>query len=31
MDIDKQGNLWLADSGVGKLTRVTIKRTSGTR
>ena len=24
MDIDKQGNLWLAESGVGKIARVTI-------
>ena len=31
MDIDKNGNLWLAESGVGKIARVTIKRTSGTR
>jgi len=27
--IDKTGNLWLAESGVGKLARVTIKRGSG--
>ena len=25
MDIDKDGNLWLAESGVGKIARVTIK------
>jgi len=31
MDIDKNGNLWLAESGVGKIARVTIKRTSGTQ
>ena len=24
MDIDKNGNLWLAESGVGKIARVTI-------
>jgi virginiamycin B lyase len=31
MDIDKNGNLWLAESGVGKIARVTIKQTSATR
>jgi virginiamycin B lyase len=31
MDIDKQGNLWLAESGVGKIARVTIKQPSATR
>jgi virginiamycin B lyase len=31
MDIDKQGNLWLAESGVGKIARVTIKTTSATQ
>ncbi len=31
MDIDRQGNLWLAESGVGKLARVTIKSADGTR
>jgi virginiamycin B lyase len=31
MDIDKAGNLWLAESGVGKIARVTITRTSGTQ
>jgi len=31
MDIDKSGNLWLAESGVGKLARVTIKTVSSTR
>ena len=31
MDIDKNGNLWLAESGVGKIARVTIKQASATR
>jgi virginiamycin B lyase len=31
MDIDKSGNLWLAESGVGKIARVTIKRTTSTQ
>ncbi len=31
MDIDKSGNLWLAESGVGKLARVTIKTAGPTR
>jgi len=31
MEIDKQGNLWLAESGVGKISRVTIKTAGGTQ
>ena len=31
MDIDKAGNLWLAESGVGKIARVTITPRSGTQ
>jgi hypothetical protein len=31
MDIDKSGNLWLAESGVGKLARVKIKTVTPTR
>jgi virginiamycin B lyase len=31
MEIDKQGNLWLAESGVGRISRVTIKTTSATQ
>lgn len=31
MEIDKGGNLWLAESGVGKIARVTIKRTTATQ
>jgi virginiamycin B lyase len=31
MEIDKAGNLWLACSGVGKIARVTIKRTTSTQ
>jgi virginiamycin B lyase len=31
MEIDKAGNLWLACSGVGKIARVTIKRTASTQ
>ena len=32
MDIDKEGNLWLAESGVGKIAKVTITpRTTATR
>ena len=31
MEIDKDGNLWLAESGVGKIARVTIKRTTSTQ
>ena len=31
MDIDKQGNLWLAESGVGKIARVTIRPTPATQ
>ena len=31
MDIDKSGNLWLAESGVGKIARVTIRRTTTTQ
>jgi len=31
MEIDKQGNLWLAESGVGRISRVTIKATSATQ
>jgi virginiamycin B lyase len=31
MDVDKAGNLWLAESGVGKIARVTIKRTTSTQ
>jgi virginiamycin B lyase len=30
MDVDKAGNLWLAESGVGKIGRVTIKPTRAT-
>jgi virginiamycin B lyase len=31
MEIDKQGNLWLAESGVGRISRVTIKTTPPTQ
>jgi virginiamycin B lyase len=31
MEIDKQGNLWLAESGVGRISRVTIKSTPATQ
>jgi virginiamycin B lyase len=31
MDIDKSGNLWLAESGVGKIARVKITAAKGTR
>ncbi len=31
MEIDKQGNLWLAESGVGRISRVTIKSTPPTQ
>ena len=31
MEIDRAGNLWLACSGVGKIARVTIKRTTSTQ
>lgn len=31
MEIDKQGNLWLAESGVGRISRVTIKTTPATQ
>ena len=31
MEIDKQGNLWLAESGVGRISRVTIKATPATQ
>ena len=31
MDIDKSGNLWLAESGVGKLARVTIHQRASTQ
>jgi virginiamycin B lyase len=31
MDIDKAGNLWLAESGVGKIAKVTITNGSATR
>ena len=31
MDIDKSGNLWLAESGVGKIARVTIRRAASTQ
>ena len=31
MEIDKSGNLWLAESGVGKIARVTIKSATSTR
>jgi len=31
MDIDKSGNLWLAESGVGKLARVRITTSGATR
>jgi hypothetical protein len=31
MDIDKNGDLWLAESGVGKISRVKIKTTSATQ
>jgi virginiamycin B lyase len=31
MDIDKSGNLWLAESGVGKLARVKIKSANATQ
>jgi virginiamycin B lyase len=31
MEIDKAGNLWLAESGVGKIARVTIKRANSTQ
>ena len=31
MEIDRNGNLWLAESGVGKIARVTIKRTTSTQ
>jgi len=31
MEVDKNGNLWLAESGVGRIARVTIKTGSGTR
>jgi len=31
MEIDKKGDLWLAESGVGKIARVTIKRTTSTQ
>ena len=31
MEIDKHGNLWLAESGVGRISRVTIKTTPATQ
>ena len=31
MEIDRAGNLWLAESGVGKIARVTIKRATSTQ
>jgi virginiamycin B lyase len=31
MDVDKNGNLWLAESGVGKIARVTIKGAARTQ
>jgi virginiamycin B lyase len=31
MEIDRQGNLWLAESGVGRISRVTIKATPATQ
>ena len=31
MEIDRNGNLWLAESGVGKIARVTIKSATSTQ